>query len=152
MLQQPETIDRYQVLDLIGQGSAGSVYRVLEPDHGDRFAVKLLSKTVSDIPDMQRRFVREVSILQRLQHEHVVRQIDCGLHDGQIFVVMELVDRGTLGQLLVNTPCLHWRDAVRYSQQICSALSYIHEQGVIHRDIKPANLFLSHKDLSLIHI
>ena len=110
---------------------------------GQSAVVKLLQTHTSTEPEIQRRFVREVAIVEKLNHPNIVRHYDCGLHEDQIFFAMELVDCGTLKEVLIRRGRLPWREAVECAAQICAALDHAHAQGIIHRDLKPANLFLS---------
>ena len=81
--------------------------------------------------------------VERLNHPNIVRHYDCGLAEDRIFFAMELVDCGTLKEVLRQRGRLPWREAVECAMQICAALAHAHELGVIHRDLKPANLFLA---------
>ena len=101
------------------------------------------SRHADSEPDLQRRFVREVAIVERLNHPNIVRHYDCGLADDRIYFAMELVDCGTLKDVLRQRGKLPWREAVECAMQICAALDHAHQVGVIHRDLKPANLFLA---------
>jgi serine/threonine protein kinase len=78
-----------------------------------------------------------------LNHPNLVRRFDCGLDDDRIYFVMELVECGTLKDVLQQRGRLPWREAAECAVQICAALGHAHSMGVIHRDLKPANLFLS---------
>ena len=142
-MESTKTIGDYEVVELLGEGAAGAAYKARRRDTGEEVAVKLLhAQTESDI-ELQQRFVREVSVLERLQHPNIVRHKECGIHDGKLFLAMELVSSGTLDKVLKQRGPLAWRVAVEIAMQICDALAHAHAQGVIHRDLKPANLFLS---------
>lgn len=135
-------IAEYQILERLGQGASGVAYRALTPD-GQEVAIKLLTDSCATEQEMQQRFVREVSVMQKLDHPGIVRHIDCGLHDDQIYLVMELIDGGSLDKILDEDGTLPWREACEVAQQVCLALAHAHQRGVIHRDLKPANLFLA---------
>lgn len=142
-----ERVAHYEVLSTLGAGAVGSVYRARDSESGATVALKLLHQTSQNTVDVQRRFIREVTVLQKLDHPNIVRYYDCGLHEGQYFLAMENVDCGTLKDVLKGGRVLPWRDAVDVAIQICAALEAAHAKGVIHRDLKPANLFLSKEGL-----
>jgi len=106
-------------------------------------AIKLMHDRLSSDPDVQNRFVREVSVLEKLDHPNIVRHLDCGIDDGRLYFAMEWVEFGTLGDVLKRKGKLPWREAVECAIEICAGLSHAHARGIIHRDLKPANLFLS---------
>jgi serine/threonine protein kinase len=139
----PQTVGQYELGELVGSGTVGSAYRARHLESGQVAVVKLLQSYTAQDLDIQRRFVREVSIAERLNHPNIVRHYDCGLSDGQIYFAMELVDCGTLKDVLIRRGTLPWREAVECAIQICAALDHAHQFGIIHRDLKPANLFLS---------
>ncbi|WP_425398389.1 serine/threonine-protein kinase [Aeoliella sp.] len=133
----------YEVLETLGSGAAGSAYKARNRETGDMVAVKLMHERMAGQPDIQNRFVREVSVLQKLDHPNVVHYVDCGLDDGRIYLAMEWLEFGSLDSVLNRRGSLPWREAVEVSMQICDGLDHAHSKGVIHRDLKPANLFLS---------
>jgi len=138
-----KNIGPYQVASTVGQGAYGAVYDATHEETGQRVALKLLHGTKSLEPEVQNRFVREIAILQRLDNENIVRHFDCGLHDGDIYCAMELVDSGSLKEVLVANGSLPWRESAEVALQVCQALTHAHENDCVHRDLKPANLYLS---------
>lgn len=136
-------IGSYEMGALIGTGTVGLAYRARHRETGQHAVVKLLQVETAQVPDIQRRFVREVAISEKLHHPNIVRHYDCGLHEDQIYFAMELVDSGTLKEELKRRCPLPWREAVGIAIQICAALDHAHQFDIIHRDLKPANLFLS---------
>ncbi len=136
-------IEEYEIIDTLGEGAAGIAYRARDTRNGNTYALKLLSESVAREPEMQQRFVREVAVLEKLDHPGIVRHHDCGLHEDQIYCVMELVDSGTLAEVLREGGVLPWREAAEVAAQACAALAHAHDRGVVHRDLKPANLFLT---------
>jgi serine/threonine protein kinase len=139
----PKTIGPYQIVGLVGQGAFGAVYDATRPETGQRVALKLLHGARALEPEVQNRFVREIAILQRLDHENIVRHYDCGLHEGDIYCAMELVDSGTLKDVLLARGSLPWRESAEVALQICQALAHAHQNGCVHRDLKPANIYLA---------
>jgi serine/threonine protein kinase len=140
---KPHIVGAYEVGALLGSGTVGEVYRARHCETGAPAVVKFLHDQANREPEVQRRFVREVAIAEKLNHPNIVRHYDCGLDNDRIFFAMELVDCGTLKDMLKRRRTLPWREVAEIAIQICDALDYAHQAGVIHRDLKPANLFLS---------
>ncbi|MEM6329919.1 MAG: serine/threonine-protein kinase [Planctomycetota bacterium] len=142
-MSDPQRVGDYELLDELGAGAAGEVFRARHTGSGDEAAVKLLHAQTEDDIELQKRFVREVSVLERLDHPRIVRHRECGIHDGKLYLAMELVPSGTLRDKLRKTRVLPWQEACEAAAQICDALHHAHQQGVIHRDLKPANVFVT---------
>ncbi|MCB9507001.1 MAG: protein kinase [Myxococcales bacterium] len=133
-------IGPYALHERIGLGGMGEVYRATSPT-GVTVAVKILRPEVASQPEVRRRFTREARAAAALEHEHIVQLLDFGSTAGEFFIVMELVDGGSLAA---------WRSAppdgetlVQVVDQILAALAYAHSCGVVHRDLKPENVLLS---------
>jgi serine/threonine protein kinase len=138
-----ESVGPYRIAGTLGEGAFGAVYDATHEETGRRVAVKLLHASTALQPEIQNRFVREIALLQRLDHENIVRHYDCGLHEGSIYCAMELIDSGTVRDRIKNGRRLPWRDAAKIALQTASGLAHAHEHGCVHRDLKPANLYLS---------
>jgi serine/threonine protein kinase len=138
-----QTVGDFELGEHLASGTVGDVYRARHRTTGQSAVVKFLQTHAASEPDLQRRFVREVAIVERLDHPNIVRHFDCGLAEDRIFFAMELVECGTLKDVLRQRGRLPWREAVECAMQICAALAHAHKIGVIHRDLKPANLFLA---------
>ncbi len=133
-----------EVLELLGQGGMGAVYKARQP-HLDRLvALKVLPAEAGQDPSFVERFTREARALARLSHPHIVSVYDFGQADGLYYFLMEFVDGVNLRQLMQAGP-LQPRQALQIIPQICDALEYAHDQGVVHRDIKPENILLDRK-------
>ncbi|HEY0983295.1 serine/threonine protein kinase, partial [Schlesneria sp.] len=124
-------------------GGMGIVYRAIYTKNGARVALKVLSPDVASSESLQRRFEREISILKKLQHPHIVRYYGGGKFGSQRFYAMELVEGGSLEDYLKKKKRLPWEEAIEFAMQIARALEHAHEAGVIHRDLKPANLLMT---------
>ena len=133
-------IGPFEVGDRIGVGGMGIVYRATYTKNGAQVALKILSPELSETESLQRRFEREVSILKKLQHPHIVRYYGGGKFGTQRFYAMELVLGGSVEDLLKVKKKLPWEEALDITMQVAKALEHAHEAGVIHRDLKPANL------------
>lgn len=138
-----KTVGDFELGEHLASGTVGEVYRARHRETGRPAVVKFLQGHAESEPDLLRRFVREVAILERLNHPNIVRHYDCGLAEDRIYFAMELVECGTLREVLQHRRKLPWGEAVECAMQICAALAHAHELGVIHRDLKPANLFLA---------
>ena len=145
----PETIGPYALGEVLGRGTVGTVYRAVDTDTGTGYALKLLLPQVSADPEIAARFEREIEILERLSHPNVVGCVASGktpAHDpagSRWYYVMELVEGGTLRDLLQVKRVLDWEDVVELGWQLCSALQHLHNNGVVHRDLKPSNVYFT---------
>ncbi|MEX2317127.1 MAG: serine/threonine-protein kinase [Pirellulales bacterium] len=139
----PQVVGDYEIGQFLAAGTVGNVFQARHRPTGRPAVIKFLQADLARTPEVQRRFVREVSVAEKLNHTNIVRHYDCGLADDQIYFAMELVSCGTLKEVLLKRTKLPWREAVECAVQVASALEYAHGLGVIHRDLKPANLFLS---------
>jgi serine/threonine protein kinase len=121
MTSSGETIGPYTLGECLGSGGFGAVYAGTHQETGQRVAIKFLHHTRELEPEIQNRFVREVALLQRLDHENIVRIFDAGLHDGRIYCAMELVECGSLKEVLTLRHQLPWREATEVALQVCYA-------------------------------
>jgi serine/threonine-protein kinase len=133
----------FEVGERIGVGGMGIVYRAIYTKNGAHVALKILSPDVSDSDSLQRRFEREISILKKLQHPHIVKYYGGGKIGSQRFYAMELVDGGSIEDYLKKKGRLPWEEALDIAIQVAKALEHAHDAGVIHRDLKPANLLMN---------
>ena len=136
-------IDDYVIGDVLGVGTVGTIYRAIRKSDALQVAVKRLHPAISRDATISARFEREMLILRRLQHPNIIRYFGGGRHEGELFYVMELVDGGTVKDLIESRRRIAWPVVVELTRQICSALQCAHNHGVIHRDLKPGNLFLT---------
>jgi serine/threonine protein kinase len=135
------TSANFKLLEPLGIGTVGIVYRAESPDIDVSVAVKLLHPNISHDQNIVNRFQREVAIMERLKHPHIVRNYGGGMMDGQYFYAMQLLNRGNLRDRIKQHGPLSWLQTAAYAAQIASALQYAHNHGIIHRDLKPSNLF-----------
>lgn len=133
----------FELEEKIGEGGMGVVYRGRYVKNDLRVAVKLLPQDVAD-EIILARFEREVEILKTLRHPNIVHSFGGVCEDKRRFYAMELVDGGSLESLLKSRGgSLPWERVVEYGLQMCAALQYAHERGIVHRDVKPANFLMT---------
>jgi eukaryotic-like serine/threonine-protein kinase len=132
----------FELMEKIGEGGMGVVYRARYVVNNKLFAVKLLPSDVTDTTTLER-FQRELEILKKLKHPHIVRCFGGECKNKRQFYAMELVEGGTLEQLLAKRGRLAWELVVEYGLQMCEGLAYSHQHGIVHRDVKPGNFLLT---------
>jgi eukaryotic-like serine/threonine-protein kinase len=133
----------FELEEKIGEGGMGVVYRGRYVKNNRRVAVKLLPEDVAD-DIILKRFEREVELLKTLRHPNIVHSFGGVCEDKRRFYAMELVEGGSLDTLLRSRGgSLPWERVIELGVQMCAALQYAHEMGVVHRDIKPGNFLLT---------
>ncbi len=138
----------YHIIDKLGSGGMGAVYRAQVPDTGVEVALKLLPKNLSNDPNFLARFHREANLGMGLNHPHLVRTIDFGESKGTYYIAMEVVEGGTLDHHLNVSGAIPERTALKIARDLLGALQYAHEKGLIHRDIKPSNILFDREGKS----
>jgi serine/threonine protein kinase len=139
----PRQVGQYLLLDLLGHGGMGSVYRARNVHLDMAVAVKTLRPEKSGGPHTLERFRRERKLIAALRHPNIVRALDGGEHDGCPYLVMELVDGLDLHRLVGRCGPLTPADACAVIHQAALGLQHVFEAGLIHRDVKPSNLLLT---------
>jgi serine/threonine protein kinase len=130
-----------EILEYVGRGGMGVVYKVRQPRLNRLVALKILAREREQKEQFVERFTREAQVLARLNHPNIVTVYDFGEAGGYCYLLMEFVDGLSLRQLL-QTGRMNAEQALTIVPKICEALQYAHEQGVVHRDIKPENILL----------
>lgn len=130
------------MLELIGEGAMGRVFRALDRELNRTVAVKVLRRELASSLRHIMQLKREVILASRVQDPHVVRVHDLGEAEGQLLVAMDWVDGENLAALLFREHCLAPSQVCNLATQICQALLAIHSAGIIHRDLKPGNLLI----------
>ncbi len=145
-MQVPTTIGRYRLIEPIGRGAMGAVYRAHDPQLERDVAVKIIASELAsghgDAEETGARFTREARVAARLQHPNIVAVFDAGEQDGALFLVMELVEGDSLGACMARGDFPTPTRALEIVAQAADALAAAHAAGIIHRDIKPGNLLL----------
>jgi len=135
--------ERYRIKELIGSGAMGNVYRGEDIRLKRDIALKQLSPRLLHDEHIIARFRQEALALARLSHPHIVQVYDFIEDEGFLWIVMELVTGGELEEIISATNPLSQEQALRFAEQMASALGYAHQQGVVHRDFKPANVLIT---------
>ncbi len=130
-----------EIIELLGQGGMGAVYKVRQRELDRWAALKILPDEVAHDPSFAERFQREARALALLSHQHIVTVYEFGQRDGVYFLLMEFIDGVTLRQA-IRAGQISAKDALAIVAQICDALQFAHEEGVVHRDIKPENILI----------
>lgn len=136
-------LGKYELIQELGRGAMGIVYRARDPIINRLVALKTITKGVAEDPNMLQRFYREAQSAGGLQHPNIVTIYDMGEEAGTPYIAMELVEGESLEQLIGSRPDLPLSLKLTYAIQACRAFDYAHKRGIIHRDIKPANVMLS---------
>lgn len=136
-------LGEYLLLERIGAGGMGEVFRAEHRTMNRQVALKILSRSIGDRPDLLERFFHEIRAVAKLMHPNIVTAFDAGSAAGVHYLVMELVDGELLSKRIARTGPLSIGLATDLLAQAARGLEYAHRQGVIHRDIKPSNLMLS---------
>jgi len=151
--QNTETMRKlsgYEIIEKIGKGGMGTVFRGRQVSLDRPVAIKVLSKKLTDCPEVLDRFRRESQIIARLNHPNIIHVIDRGVTPvGMPYFVMDYVEGTDLAQK-IKADGLSVNRKLELSIQVCKALSYAHKNGVIHRDIKPANVLIDNDGNALV--
>jgi eukaryotic-like serine/threonine-protein kinase len=139
--------NRYRVDGLLGNGGMALVYCGTDTLLRRRVAIKVLREQFASDDDFVKRFSYEAQSAAKLSHPNIVNVYDFGTEDHSYYIVMELVDGATLGELMRDERVLPEPVAVDYAIQIASGLAYAHRQGLLHRDVKPANILVTKDDV-----
>ena len=134
--------DRYEILEVIGEGGMAIVYRALDHRLNRDVAVKIMRDEMAADEEFRRRFCTESHAVAMLSHPNIVAVYDVSHNDNVEYIVMELVDGITLKQYMERKGVVAWKEVVHFTKQISKALAHAHERGIIHRDIKPQNIML----------
>lgn len=134
---------RFRLLGVIGEGGMATVYRAFDQRLQRPRAIKVLSPALAGRPSLRQRFLAEAQTMATLEESRVVRVFDMGEDGDRVFIVMELIEGGSLLERVRDFGPLPPRMAARVAIQVCESLQIAHDAGVIHRDIKPHNILLT---------
>jgi serine/threonine protein kinase len=134
---------RYRVIEVVGRGGMGVVYKVEHLRMGKIAAMKVLHTELANDHEVVRRFEQEAAAVSRLNHPNTVQVFDFGTAQAQLYLIMEYVRGQDLGRVVDRDGPLPWARAAPLFAQICGALSEAHELGIVHRDLKPENVLVT---------
>lgn len=149
--ESPLLIGDYLILEPIGSGGMGTVYKAVHKRMKRIVALKVIRSDMDQLPDRLKRFEREVQTAARLSHPNIMTAYDAGEDQGVHYLICEYIDGESLTELVRSSGPLDFSDAMNCILQIAHGLAYAHGQGVIHRDIKPANILIDDQgDLKIL--
>jgi serine/threonine-protein kinase len=134
--------DRYEVIEELGRGGMGAVYRVEDKKIKQEIALKLIKPEISSDSKTIERFSNELKTARMVAHKNVCRMFDLGEDKGKHYITMELVSGGDLKRFIRRAKRLDTGTAISIAKQICEGLSEAHNLGIVHRDLKPNNIMI----------
>ncbi|MBZ5499161.1 MAG: serine/threonine-protein kinase [Acidobacteriia bacterium] len=144
-----QTVSHYRILQKLGEGGMGVVYRALDTRLNREVAIKLLAPDLAGDRKFRERFDREAKVISSLDHPHICALHDVGEHEGVHFLVMQYLEGETLAERLKRGP-LPLDQALRHAIEIAEALDAAHRKGIVHRDLKPGNVMLTKAGAKLL--
>jgi serine/threonine-protein kinase len=138
----PSKIGRYEIIERVGRGGMGAVYRGRDTILDREVAIKVMSSDFAADETSRPRFYREARAAAKLQHRNIVTIFEFGEEDETPFIVMEFLRGQDLSKRMRTEPPLTLEEKIEVIAELCTGLHFAHEQGVIHRDVKPANIWL----------
>ena len=134
-------IGEYEILEKIGEGGIAEIYKGIQPSLNREVAIKILSKNLTNNPEIIRRFEQESLIVAQLRHPNIIHIIDKGKKGDNYYFVMEYVD-GTDFKTILSRGEYNFKQKMDVVVQLCKALDYAHKNNIVHRDVKPANILI----------
>jgi len=141
-----KNIGKYKITSILGKGAMGIVYKALDPDINRDVAIKTirfdLVSEEGDREEMMERFMREAQAAGKLTHSNIITIYDVGREKDMTYIVMQLIEGKSLQKVISSGEKISTQEVIQLMDQLCKALDYAHDNGIIHRDIKPANILL----------
>src|SRR5438067_148334 len=133
-------IGKYRILELVGEGAMGVVYRAEDTVLNRVVAIKIMSESIARQQELRDRFLREAQMAGSLSHPNIVTVYDFGETDGHLFIAMEFVEGSDLETRLGRREPMKLQAKLEIVVDVLTALAYAHKRGIVHRDVKPANV------------
>src|SRR5271154_414033 len=133
---------RYEIVQILGQGGMGAVYKANDLELDRIVAVKVIRPELGAQPEILQRFKQELILARQITHRNVIRIFDLSEANGIKFITMEFIEGQDLRSLITEKGRVSFDEAVRIIEQVCLALDAAHSEGVVHRDLKPQNIML----------
>ncbi len=133
---------RYEIVQLLGQGGMGAVYKARDLELDRLVALKVIRPEMAVNPEILRRFKQELILARQITHRNVIRIFDLGEADGIKFITMEYIEGQDLKSLMTEKGKLSFEETAGIIEQVCLALEAAHAEGVVHRDLKPQNIMI----------
>ena len=137
-----EKIGKYKILEEIGQGAMGVVYKAHDPILNWHVAIKTISASLGADDDLRKRFHREAQAAARLNHNNIITVFDFGEEHGKIYMAMELLEGTDLKDVMATGQLPTLNDKLAVMEQILDGLAFAHAKEVVHRDLKPGNIHI----------
>ena len=134
--------NRYDVLEELGRGGMGRVYKVFDRRVKEEVALKLLRSDIADDPNMVERFSNELKFARKIVHRNVARMYDLGEEEGVLYITMEFVPGEDLKAFIKRAGRLSYEKSIAIIEQVCEGLTEAHKLGLVHRDLKPQNIMI----------
>ena len=143
VIQVGQVLDKYELLERVGQGGMAVVYRGIDRSLKRVVAIKVLHKHLSDYQEARDRFEREAQAVAKLRHENILEIFDYAARpDSEAYIVTEFIDGQTLKQVITDRPIAFPEIGAMLVLQVCRALAHAHAGGILHRDVKPENIMI----------
>lgn len=139
---RPSKIGKYEVVEVLGEGGMGAVYKAIDPRIGRTVAIKVIKGDFAEDPELRRRFDTEAKAVGNLQHPNIVVVYDFGEDNGSPYLVMQYLDGTPLDKIIAQRQNLPIIQKLEIVIEVLNALDYAHKHNVVHRDVKPANVQL----------
>lgn len=143
MIQVGQVLDKYELLERVGQGGMAIVYRGIDRSLKRTVAIKVLHKHLADYQEARDRFEREAQAVAKLRHENILEIFDyAAREESEAYIVTEFIDGQTLKQFVTERPIAFPEVGAMIMLQVCRALAHAHAAGILHRDVKPENIMI----------
>jgi eukaryotic-like serine/threonine-protein kinase len=143
LIQVGQVIDKYELLERVGQGGMAIVYRGIDRSLKRTVAIKVLHKHLADYQEARDRFEREAQAVAKLRHENILEIFDyAAKEESEAYIVTEFIDGQTLKQFVTDRPIVYPEVGAMIMLQVCRALAHAHAGGILHRDVKPENIMI----------